>query len=140
MRRHLSITLAVLCLAPAAIAAAYAREALTLQPERKLWIEGSSTVRDFKCGAIAFESQVDASASNAVGAVLAGTKVVERALFTVPAAKLDCRNGQMNEHMMKALKGSEFPTIQFRITSYQMAKVADGIDGTAQGELTLGGV
>ena len=105
MRRHTTLTLAVLCLAPAAIAAKYAAEPLTLQPQSKLWIEGTSTVRDFSCSATSFETRVQSSVPGAVAAVLAGTKAVESAELTVPAASLDCRIGTMNEHMMKAIKG-----------------------------------
>lgn len=140
MRRHTTLTLAVLCLAPAAIAAKYAAEPLTLQPQSKLWIEGTSTVRDFSCSATSFETRVQSSVPGAVAAVLAGTKAVESAELTVPAASLDCRNGTMNEHMMKAIKGKDNPTIVFRINSYEVARAATGVNGTAVGELTLGGV
>ena len=140
MRRHTTFTLALLCLAPAAVAATYAAEPLALQPQSKPWIEGSSTVRDFKCSVMTFETQVVALVADVVRAVLAGTKAVESAELTVPAASLDCRNGTMNEHMLKALKAKENPTIGFRVDSYQLAKGAGGVDGTAVGALTLGGV
>ena len=140
MRRHTTLTLAVLCLAPAAIAAKYAAEPLVLQPQSKLWIEGTSTVRDFTCATTAFETRVQSSVPGAVSAVLSGTKAVESAELTVPAATLDCKNGKMNEHMLKALKAKDNPTISFRISSYDIAKAAAGVNGTAVGELTIGGV
>ena len=140
MRRHTTLTLAVLCLAPAAVAATRAGEPLALQPQSKLWIEGSSNVRDFTCTSTALEARVQSSVPGAVSAVLAGTKAVESAELSVPAASLDCKNGKMNEHMLKALKAKEYPTIGFRITSYEVAKAAPGVTGTAVGELTLGGV
>ena len=140
MRRHTTLTLAVLCLAPAAIAARYAGEPLVLQPQSKLWIDGTSTVRDFTCTTTAFETHVQSSVPGAVSAVLSGTKAVESAELTIPAASLDCRNGKMNEHMLKALKAKDNPTIAFRIKSYDLARATAGVDGTALGELTLGGV
>ena len=140
MRRHTSLTLAVLCLAPAAIAATYAGEPLVLQPQSRLWVEGSSNVRDFTCTSTAIETRVQSSVAGAVSAVLAGTKAVESAELSVPAASLDCKNGKMNDHMLKALKAKDNPTILFRITSYDVAKAAAGVKGTAIGELTLGGV
>jgi len=140
MRRHTSLTLAVLCLAPVAIAATRAGEPLTLQPQSRLWVDGSSNVRDFTCTSTALETHVQSSVAGAVSAVLAGTKAVESAELSLPAASLDCKNGKMNEHMLKALKAKENPTIAFRISSYQVAKAAAGVTGTAIGELTLGGV
>ena len=140
MRRHTSLTLAVLCLAPAALAATYAGEPLILQPQSKLWVEGSSNVRDFTCTSTGIETRVQSSVPGAVGAVLAGTKAVESAELLVPAASLDCKNGKMNDHMLKALKAKDNPTILFRITSYDVARGAAGVKGTAIGELTLGGV
>ena len=140
MRRHTALTLAVLCLAPAAVAATYAGEPLALQPQSKLWVEGSSNVRDFTCTSTALEARVESSVAGAVSAVLAGTKAVESAELTVLAASLDCKNAKMNDHMLKALKAKEHPTIGFRISSYEVAKGAGGADGTAIGQLTLGGV
>ena len=141
MRRHTALsTVAAILLAPAAIAWTYASEPLTLQPKSRLWINGTSTVRAFQCSATSFETRVESNVPDGVSAVLAGTKAVKTAELTVPAKSLDCNNGTMNEHMLKALKADKNPTIVFRISSYDVAKGDDGIDGTAQGELTLGGV
>jgi polyisoprenoid-binding protein YceI len=140
MRRHTVLTIASLLLAPAAIAWTYASEPLTLQPKSRLWINGTSTVRAFQCSATSFETRVESNVPDGVSAVLAGTKAVTTAQLTVPAASMDCNNGTMNEHMRKALKADKNPTITFRITNYDVAKASEGVDGTAQGELTLGGV
>ena len=140
MRRSTILTVAGLCLAPVVIAATYAGQPLALQPQSKLWIEGTSTIKVFSCSASSFDTKVASSVPDAVAAVLAGTKAVESAQLTVPAANLDCKNGTMNEHMRKALKAKENPTIVFRITAYDVAKATGGIDGTAVGELTIGGV
>lgn len=140
MRRHTVLSTLAVLLAPAAIAWTYASEPLALQPKSRLWINGTSTVRAFECSATAFQTRVESNTADAVSAVLAGTKAVQTAELTVPAASLDCKNGTMNEHMRKALKAKENPTITFRISSYDLAKVGDGVNGTAKGELTLGGV
>lgn len=140
MRSRTVATLALLCLAPAAVAWTAAREPLALQPQSRLWVDGTSTVRSFTCTATSFETRVESSVPNAVSAIVAGTKAVQRAELAVPAASLDCRNGKMNEHMLKALKADANPTIVFRITSYEVARATAGADGSAVGELTLGGV
>jgi polyisoprenoid-binding protein YceI len=112
---------------------------LTLAPQSRLWVEGTSTVRGFQCKAPALEADVSA-APNAIAAVLAGDKAVKSVEVRVPAAKLDCGNGTMNEHMLKALKAKEHGTIAFRVTSYDVATGADGVTGTLTGTLSLGGV
>lgn len=140
MRRNTQFALAsMLCLAPAAVAWRTAGDPLTLEPQSRIWVDGKSTVRKFSCKAPVFTVDVDASAG-AVSAVLSANKAVRSASVRIPVEKMDCGNGTMNEHMMKALKGKENPTITFRITSYEVAKAGDGVDGKAIGELTLGGV
>ena len=59
---------------------------------------------------------------------------------TVPAEGLDCGNGTMNEHMLKALKAKDHPTIEFQLSSYTTSKTADGVQGDLTGVLSLGGV
>ena len=139
MQRKTSFALAsLLCLAPAAIAWRTAGEPLALAPQSKLWIDGKSTVRKFSCKAPVFTVDVDA-APGAVAATLAATKAVHTVTVRVPAEKMDCGNGTMNEHMLKALKAKDAPTIEFKLTSYDVAKASAGVQGTLSGTLSLGG-
>src|SRR3712207_1735115 len=104
--------IAVLCgLAPAVIAWTAATRPITLQPESRLWINGTSTVRAFECKAGALEARIETPSADALAALLAGEKAVTTATIIVPAERLDCANGTMNEHMRKALKAKENPTI-----------------------------
>lgn len=140
-RQTASAALATLLVAPVAIGwTSAARPQLTLQPQSRLWINGTSTVRSFECASTAFEAKVDAVDAASVAAIVAGGKVVRSAELTVPAKSLDCRNATMNEHMLKALKAKEHPVIAFKVSSYDVAKGAAGAEGTATGQLTLGGV
>ena len=141
MRTHtFPATLAALCL-PLVIAARPAGDpALTLQPESQLWVSGTSTARSFKCQAGVLDAQVTTGGPDAVSAVIAGEKAVRTAALNVPAKALDCRNGTMNEHMLKALKATQHPTIAFKIASYDVIGAEAGLQGRATGELTLGGV
>ena len=139
-RAQVRATVALVMLFPA-LAAAPPRDAvLDLQPESRLWVAGTSTVRSFQCQAGAFDAKIESASADAVAAVLAGEKVVSRVEVTVPAEKLDCRNGTMNEHMRKALKAKEFPTVVFRASSYDLARTSDSVAVTLIGSLTLGGV
>ena len=108
---------------------------LSLQPQSKLWVEGTSTVRGFTCKAGEVDATVQVATTGAVQAVVSGEKVVSAVDVKVPAGKLDCGNGTMNGHMAKALKSAEFPAITFVLGAYE-----PGPTGTVSGQLTLGGV
>jgi polyisoprenoid-binding protein YceI len=128
----------MLCLAPAAIAWRTAGDPLTLEPQSRIWVDGKSTVRKFSCKAPVFTVDIDANAG-AVSAVLSANKAVRSVNVRIPVEKMDCGNGTMNEHMLKALKAKEAPAIEFKLASYDVAKGATGVQGTLHGTLTLGG-
>ncbi|MEO8622801.1 MAG: YceI family protein [bacterium] len=113
-------------------------ELLVPQAESRIWVEGTSTIKSFKCSAADFALTVNADAG-AVPAVLAGQKAVKSVALTLPAAKLDCGNGTMNDHMRNALKVEKVPTIQFTLSGYDVAKAATGVEGVVHGTLALGG-
>ena len=126
---------AVLVLAPIG----FGNEQLAVQSQSRIWIEGSSTIRSFQCGVPEFTLAVNADGIGAVSAVLGGQKAVRTVELTVPTEKMECGNGRMNEHMLKAVKAEENPTIRFTLASYDVAKAGDGVQGMLRGTLALGG-
>lgn len=113
-------------------------DSLKLGPESKLWFDGKSTVRDWSCQAKQIDAAIDAEAS-AVTNVLRGQKAVRTVTLTFPTAKLDCDNGTMNGHMMRALNATTQPTITFALTAYEL-EAGSPVQGTIAGTLTLNGV
>lgn len=141
MRTNLKNTLLALAIiVPASGAWTVANELLVLQPQSRLWIDGTSTIRSFSCKAGEVNAVVEANGPNAIPQLLTGDKGVKAVKVTVPAERLDCGNGTMNEHMRKAIKLEENKTIEFRLTDYDVTRGADGIAGTINGTLLLGGV
>ena len=126
---------AVIMLAPIRIAS----DDLVAQPQSKLWVEGTSTIKAFECAVPSFTISVKAAHDGAVSAVLAGAKGVRTVELTVPSAKIECGNGTMNEHMRKSIKADENPAIRFTLASYDVAKAGETVQGTLRGALTLGG-
>jgi len=126
---------AVMVLAPVRFAA----DDLVAQPQSKLWVEGTSTIKAFQCSVPNFTISVKSTGAGAVSAVLAGEKAVRTVELTVPAAKIECGNGTMNDHMRTAIKAEENPSIKFTLASYDVAKAGDGAKGTMRGSLALGG-
>jgi polyisoprenoid-binding protein YceI len=115
------------------------REQLTLQPESRLWVDGTSSIKSFSCKASEVSAMIDA-VPNGIARVALGEKGVREVSVTVPANKLDCGNGTMNDHMRKALKVTEHPSISFKLFSYDVSRNGDGVTGTLNGTLDLGGV
>ena len=99
---------------------------ISLEPTSKVWVKGDSTVRAFTCNATEISSQVQLSGSTEVAGL------VDDAVVTIPVANLDCGNGKMNEHMVKALKTA---TIEFRLNSYKV----DGSSAVLLGTLKIAG-
>lgn len=138
--RHLPLTAAVLLVATAATASPIPPDVMTLQPQSRLWIEGTSTTKSFSCTAGTLDVNVEAAGPGAASAVARGEKAVTTVTLAVPSARLDCNNGTMNNHMYKALKIEQHPTIQFALASYELSGDDQGMLATMKGSLTLGGV
>jgi polyisoprenoid-binding protein YceI len=102
---------------------------LNLGKDSRLWIDGTSTVRSFKCSA----AKVDVSVIGEPTA--APEEIVKSASLSVPVAQLDCGNNTMNEHMRKALKAEKFEKISWTMTSYQV----QGSNVIVGGKLTIAG-
>ena len=102
---------------------------LSLGKESRVWLEGTSTVRSYKCNATKFDMAVVAETSDAPA------DMVKSASLTVPVAQLECGNKTMNEHMRKALKSEANPQISWRMTSYQV----QGANVVINGKLTIAG-
>lgn len=115
-------------------AAAAATATLQTQAGSRVWVEGTSTVRGYRCES----TRVTGSATLAAEATdVAGvTAAVRGGEVTLTVASLDCRNGTMNGHLQKALKAPEAPTLRFRITG-----VEPGAGGNVAlaGEMTIAG-
>lgn len=138
MRAPLTGSLLLLALTTSA-GAAVTGVPLTVQPESRLWVEGTSTVRSFRCKAADLDARIDAANAQAAAAVVAGTKAVRSVEVKIAADKLDCGNATMNEHMRKAIRVKEAPVIRFTLGSYDLAPKSGGSAVTMNGQLSLGG-
>lgn len=133
---HLAISAAALLLiaaTPSSIPGA-----LTLREGSKLWFDGTSTLRSWSCSADKIDASLNSSDDAVIANTLEGKEVAGTVQVDFPAAKLECKNGTMNEHMGKALKTKEFSNIRFSMTSYKVEK-GSAVTGTLQGTLQLSG-
>ena len=139
MRATITRLIATSLLTPVLLAMSSGPSTMTLQPGSRLWVSGTSTIRSFECKAGTIDASVEAIGPGTAAAIADGAKAVSGVNLRVPAAKLDCGNGTMNEHMLKALKAKDAPVIAFTLSSYELAKGATGTTVEMKGTLTLGG-
>lgn len=139
MRTNSSKTRSLLALAIAPVFLGWSTPAgrFTVQPESRLWIEGTSTVRGFTCKATGFDARIESTGSAA--SVLEGARAVGTVAVDLQAKQLDCGNGKMNEHMLKALQAEAHPTISFRLGSYELAHSGTQMLVRLDGTLAMGG-
>src|ERR1700738_449855 len=90
---------------------------LAVQPQSRLWVEGTSTIKSFQCKVPEFTLKVNADGDGATKAVLAAQKVVRTVDLTIPADKIECGSGTMNDHMRTAIKADASPTIHFKLAA-----------------------
>ena len=102
---------------------------LTLGKDSRLWLEGTSSVKSYKCAAAKLDVDVFGEPT------APPTEVVKSASLTVAVAQLDCGNKTMNEHMRKALKADKNPLISWKMISYEV----QGASVTVDGKLTIAG-
>ena len=138
--KHTKLTVLAVTLVPALLAWTVAGTTAKLQPGSRLWVTGTSTVRDFQCQAKIVDAAIGTTGADAARDVIGGAKSVTLLTVKVRPENLDCANSTMNEHMRKALKTDANPVIEFKMLSYDIAKATATTNGRLTGTLTLGGV
>jgi hypothetical protein len=112
---------------------------LKFEPTSEIKIMGDSTVR--KYSAQTKEARLTGQARQVESPAGTKTWLPERIEMVMNVADLKSGNGTLDEHMHKALKANEHPTITLKITSTpeQQDKWSDGQSLKAIGELTVSG-
>jgi len=138
--KRTTLTLFAVALVPAIVAWSQPGHIATLQPSSRLWVTGTSTVRDFTCQAKIVDASAETTSPETAKDIMAGQKAVLNLDVKVRPENMDCANGTMNEHMRKALKADANPVIEFRMLSYETFATGDKVTGRLTGTLQLGGV
>ena len=105
---------------------------LILQPQSRLWVDGTSTVRGFTCATTNFTAQIESESPQSIAQLMLGTKAVKTVVADFPTQGLDCKNGTMNGHMREALKADKNPTITWKMSSYKVEGTSVEISGTLE--------
>jgi hypothetical protein len=113
---------------PTARTLATATKHLAVRSDSRLWIEGSSNLRDWSCEATALDAFVDIE--RGTGSTTAGTNAVgrlRRVQVSVPVSALTCGRGQMDRIMYKALRAEDEPDCRHIVGRFDV--VATDADG-----------
>jgi polyisoprenoid-binding protein YceI len=133
-------SLALLAIAGSVAGAQTAR--VSVAPESKLWVEGTSTIHDWTCKATTLDAAIDVDAA-AAQLVAAPPKLLKRVLIKVPVKSLKCGHGGMDDNMYKALKAEkdDEATISYIMATFEAApEVKDSFTLRTTGTLTIAGV
>jgi polyisoprenoid-binding protein YceI len=92
-------------------------------------VSGNSTVRGWTCTV-----KGTAEVTGGSGAAARGFDIgVQSATLTVPVQDFVCPEAEMRDHLLEAMRATEFPQITFRLDSY----TPSGQGAVANGSLTI---
>jgi len=91
-----------------------------IRPESRIWFTGASNIRRFTCEARQLARGFELRGVPTRGPVLIGENASADPSLSVAVDKLDCGIGAMNRHLHEVLGGALHPTIEFRLTAYQV--------------------
>jgi len=111
-----------------------------IRPESRVWVTGASNIRRFTCNARELSGALDLHGLTTRGEVLVGANALGAPSLSVTVAKLDCGIGIMNRHLHEALQGTRQPTIEFRLTTYEVDLTAPVPVARIAGTVTIAGV
>jgi hypothetical protein len=115
---------------------------LPVRADSRLWLEGSSNVKDWTCKATAMEAilAIDASSADSrdeatVAGSLRGVDVI------VPIRMLKCGDRHMEANMYSALKAAKPPAISYIIADFELTPSlsGDGLSVVATGKMSVAG-
>ena len=112
---------------------------LAVRPDSRLWLEGSSNVRDWRCEATSLDASVDIDdAVHAAGSAAARIRGVQ---VRVPTHALTCGRSQMDHIMYKALHVDDAPECRQIVGRFDVVSTAGGARPTLvmQGTLRIAG-
>lgn len=106
-----------------------ATEPLSAQQSIEFTVSGNSTIRGWTCTVLG-TAQVTAGSGAAVRGFGSGVQAVT---LTVPVNSFVCPEDEMRQHLLEAMRATEFPQITFRLDSYEPSPQG----AVATGSLTI---
>lgn len=140
---RLTFALTLLATPAAAVAQTGATLRVPVRADSRLWLEGSSNVRDWTCSATSMEALIDMDARTMDSQDL---QVVARSIrgvnVKVPVRMLKCGDRHMEANMYSALKAPKPPAMSYIVAKFDAVPqiAADGITMEVTGRMSMAGV
>jgi len=115
---------------------------MTVRPESKVTLAGSSNVHDWACNTSSFNAAIELDSTYQFRPLTAVAKPITKVVVNIPVKSLKCGHGKMDDNMYKALKADEFPEITYVLETYEIDKdrtTADSFVANTTGEVTVAG-
>jgi polyisoprenoid-binding protein YceI len=118
-RAHLAA--AALLATIAGLAGAQETARVSVSPESKLWIEGTSNLHGWSCKAEKLDAAIDLDAAAAAQLGSAPPKALKRVDVKVPVKSLKCGHGAMDDNLYKALNADASPDVSYILATFEAA-------------------
>jgi len=129
-RAHIT-TIAIFALIGSSIAGAQETTRVSVGPESKLWIEGTSNLHGWKCSAEKLDAAIELDALAATQINTAAPKALKKVQVKVPVRSLKCGHGAMDNNLYKALNADASPDVSYIFATF------DAAPGEAKDTFTL---
>jgi polyisoprenoid-binding protein YceI len=112
---------------------------LSVRPDSRLWLEGSSNLRDWRCEATTLDASIDLD-DDAAGATSSVARL-RRVQVRVPTHALTCGRSQMDHIMYKALHVDDEPECRQIVAQFEVLSKGTDPDHALvmQGTLRIAG-
>lgn len=97
---------------------------IAVRPDSRLWLEGSSNVRDWRCDARSLDASVDVD--DAMHAAASSAARIHGVQVRVPTHALTCGRSQMDHIMYKALHADDTPECRQIVGRFEVVSAASG--------------
>jgi len=120
--RFVVAAIALMASAPLAMAQESAR--VSVAPDSKLWIEGTSNLHGWSCKADKMDASIEFDKAAVAALNQAPPKSLKRVDVKVPVKALKCGHGAMDDNLYKALNADATPEISYIMASFEAASDA----------------
>lgn len=140
-RARVAVALIAMTVLGPAAAAAQETARVSVAPESKLWIDGTSNLHGWTCKAESLDAAIEVDRAAAQHFAASAPKSVKRVEVKVPVRSLKCGHGAMDNNLYKALNADASPNVSYILATLE-AVPGDGSDSftvKTVGTLTVAG-
>ena len=114
---------------------------LSVRPDSRLWLEGSSNLRDWRCDATTLDASIDLDDGSSYDAGDNAIARLRRVQVRVLTHALTCGRSQMDNIMYKALRADDEPDCRQIVGHFDVVSTPDSPDHALvmQGTLRIAG-